>query len=161
MQGRSLSPTSSANIKSRYDAVYPVNTKHLYKICTMLDLRRRRWEGRCTNTIQMFCACSVVCSAKPKSSICFFCKISRYCSLALQYYHTQKNTRRFNHGKTSQKVTQQESIIVFNVRWEGLYDMHIHCQNNNNGHINIIHLLSDQSVKIVEQKIFITHTQTD
>ena len=22
---------------------YPVNTKHLYSICTMLDQRRRRW----------------------------------------------------------------------------------------------------------------------
>ena len=31
----------------------PVNTKHFYNICTMLDQRRRRWK----NVIQMFCVC--------------------------------------------------------------------------------------------------------
>ena len=31
----------------------PVNTKHLYNICTMLDKRLQH----CTNVIQMFCVC--------------------------------------------------------------------------------------------------------
>ena len=46
----------------------PVNTKHLYNICTMLVQRRRRWSNNvgstsktlvqhCTNIIQMFCVC--------------------------------------------------------------------------------------------------------
>ena len=31
----------------------PVNTKHLYNICTMLDQRRRRWAG----VVQMLYKC--------------------------------------------------------------------------------------------------------
>ena len=33
----------------------PVNTKHLYNICTMLAQRRRRW----TDVVQMLCKCFV------------------------------------------------------------------------------------------------------
>ena len=33
----------------------PVNTKHLYSICTMLDQRRRRWAG----VVQMLYKCFV------------------------------------------------------------------------------------------------------
>ena len=32
----------------------PVNKKHLYNICTMLDQRRRRWADFCTIVMQMF-----------------------------------------------------------------------------------------------------------
>ena len=32
----------------------PVNVKHLYNICTMLDQRRRRWA----DIVQMLCKCS-------------------------------------------------------------------------------------------------------
>ena len=31
------------------------NTKHLYKICTMLNQRRRRWA----DVVQMFCVCNI------------------------------------------------------------------------------------------------------
>ena len=34
---------------------YPVNTKHFYNICTMLDQRRRRWAG----VVQMVYNCFV------------------------------------------------------------------------------------------------------
>ena len=40
-------------IRSMWGSVNPVNTKHLYNICTLLDQRRRRWA----NNIQMFCVC--------------------------------------------------------------------------------------------------------
>ena len=36
---------------------YPVNTKHMYSICTMLDQRRRRWADVVQNVIHMFCVC--------------------------------------------------------------------------------------------------------
>ena len=33
-------------------SVYPVNTKHLNNICTMLDQRQRRWPDVVQNVIQ-------------------------------------------------------------------------------------------------------------
>ena len=35
--------------------LFPVKTKHLYNICTMLDQRRRRW----TDVVQMLYKCCV------------------------------------------------------------------------------------------------------
>ena len=35
----------------------PANTKHLYKICTMLDQRRRRWAGVVQMLYKCFCVC--------------------------------------------------------------------------------------------------------
>ena len=46
---------------------FPVNTKHLYKICTMLDQRRRRWD----DVVQMLYKCFVFAgfSSVPKTLI--------------------------------------------------------------------------------------------
>ena len=38
---------------------YPVNGKHLYNICTLLDQRRRRWADVVQMLYKCFCVCSV------------------------------------------------------------------------------------------------------
>ena len=38
-------------------ATYPVNTKHLYNICTTSAQRRRRWADVVQMLLQMFCVC--------------------------------------------------------------------------------------------------------
>ena len=48
-------PPSRAKYEYQHLTINPANTKHLYKICTMLDQRRRRWA----DVVQMLYKCFV------------------------------------------------------------------------------------------------------
>ena len=55
--------------------ISPVNTKHLYDICTMLDQRRRRWD----DVVQMLYKCFVFAGSLSHDLLCF--------SREFTYYH--------------------------------------------------------------------------
>ena len=52
-------PNTLTSRKNTSAVIIPVNTKHFYNICTMLDPRRRRWADVVSMliVIQMFCVC--------------------------------------------------------------------------------------------------------
>ena len=47
--------------------IYPVNTKHLCNICTMLDQRRRRWA----EVVQMLHKCFVFAGDVPRRTFLY------------------------------------------------------------------------------------------
>ena len=52
-----------------WDAFSPVNTKHFYNICTMLDQRRRRWD----DVVQMLYKCFEFAGNSSWSGIVVYC----------------------------------------------------------------------------------------
>ena len=78
--------------------IYPVNTKHLYSICTMLDQRRRRWA----DVVQMLYKCFVFARIHQRIYLPF----SHYAATILVAKQWRKTNSRI-YPTTRQRIQQQ------------------------------------------------------
>ena len=80
-----LMPASCVLVLGRVHSM-PVNTKHLWNICTMLDQRRRRWA----NIVQMLNKCFVFAGMLPRvnpysAEICLYKQWTPTCFLQIKF----------------------------------------------------------------------------